>query len=156
MDIKFFITDVDGTLTDGKIYMGASGECFKAFNIKDGYGLYDILIKKHQVKVIVITGRRSKIVENRCHELRIEDLYQGVRNKKEKLMDIIDKDDLASVVYVGDDLNDFEVMEFVKQSGGFTACPANSATMIKSISNYVSSLNGGEGAVRDIIDNLFS
>lgn len=85
--IKFFIMDVDGTLTDGKIYMGNDGELCKAFCIKDGCGIHDILIPAG-IRPIIITGRKSKILENRCKEIGIKELYQGVANKIEKLDEI--------------------------------------------------------------------
>ena len=76
--------DVDGTLTDGKIYMGSSGELMKAFNIKDGCGIHDIAIPNN-ITPVIITGRESKIVLNRCKELGITEVYQGISNKVEKL-----------------------------------------------------------------------
>ena len=78
--IRYLFMDVDDTLTDGKIYMGSSGEVFKAFNIKDGYGIKDILIPAGIVPVIV-TGRDSEIVTNRCRELGIDQVHQGVQDK---------------------------------------------------------------------------
>ena len=74
--IKYLVMDVDGTLTDGKIYMSATGEAMKAFNIKDGCGIHDILIPSNIIPII-ITGRESKIVLNRCEEIGISDVYQG-------------------------------------------------------------------------------
>ena len=87
--IRFLIMDVDGTLTDGKIYIGADGEVFKVFDIKDGCGIKDIL-PANNIVPIVITARDSKILENRCRELGISRLYQGVRAKFEKLKEVID------------------------------------------------------------------
>ena len=84
MKIQYLVCDVDGTLTDGKIYMSPSGEAMKAFNIKDGCGIHDILIPHHIVPVI-ITGRESKIVENRCKEIGIEEVHQGVKHKLDEL-----------------------------------------------------------------------
>ena len=72
--IKYLVMDVDGTLTDGKIYMGTSGEILKAFDIKDGYGIHDMLIP-YGITPVIITGRSSKILENRCRELSITDLF---------------------------------------------------------------------------------
>ena len=77
MKVKYFVMDVDGTLTDGKIYMGAEGEILKAFDIKDGCGIHNILIPAGVVPVI-ITGRSSRILENRCRELGITEVHQGV------------------------------------------------------------------------------
>ena len=75
--IKYLVMDVDGTLTDGKVYMGNQGEVFKAFSIKDGCGIHDIL-PKCKIEPIIVTGRKSKIVELRCQELGITKLFQGV------------------------------------------------------------------------------
>ena len=78
--IKYLVMDVDGTLTDGKIYMGNEGEIMKAFDIKDGYGIHDIL-PHAEIKPVIITGRTSAILTNRCKELGIEYLFQGVSEK---------------------------------------------------------------------------
>ena len=109
--IKYLVMDVDGTLTDGKIYMGNQGEVCKAFNIKDGYGLHN-LAPKADITPIIITGRESSIVENRCKELGISMIFQGVSDKKAKLQEIIDDDneDMTSVAFIGDDNNDFSCM----------------------------------------------
>ena len=85
--IKLFAMDVDGTLTDGKIYIGNDGEVMKAFNAKDGLGI-KLLIKKGIVPII-ITGRRSKIVTRRCEEIGITVLYQGVRDKADILKNVM-------------------------------------------------------------------
>lgn len=86
--IKLLAMDVDGTLTDGKIYMGKDGEVCKAFDIKDGCGIKDIL-PKHEIIPVIITTRSSVIVKNRCEELGISMCYQGTRHKYDKLMEII-------------------------------------------------------------------
>ena len=122
--IKYFVMDVDGTLTDGKIYMGADGEFVKAFDIKDGCGIHDLLIPSGIVPVI-ITGRTSQIVRNRCRELGITALYQGISNKKEKLEEILREngDSCLNVAYIGDDINDLECMQEVLLNGGVVGCP---------------------------------
>jgi len=149
--IKYFVMDVDGTLTDGKIYMGQSGEVCKAFNIKDGCGIHDILIPKGIVP-IVITGRSSNIVLNRCIELNITEVHQGVGNKLEKLKEIID--DLSLVAYIGDDINDLSCMIPIKKAGGLVGCPRNASKKILELADFVAEHNGGEGAVRDFIEWL--
>lgn len=88
--IKLLVMDVDGTLTDGKIYMSENGEAFKIFNIKDGYGIKHIL-PEHGMIPIIITARESKILEKRCHKLDIIDFYQNATNKLDKLDDVIKK-----------------------------------------------------------------
>lgn len=152
MEIKLFVMDVDGTLTDGKIYMGENGEVCKAFNIKDGYGIHDILIPSGIIPVI-ITGRQSKIVENRCRELGITEIHQGVKDKVEKLREVVCKygEELKNVAYIGDDLNDMPSMEAVKEAGGFVGCPADAVREVKEFSDYVASGDGGNGAVREFI-----
>lgn len=147
--IKYLIMDVDGTLTDGKIYMGNDGEIMKAFNIKDGCGIHDIAIPAGIIPVI-ITGRTSKILENRCKELGIENLHQGIRNKIEKMLSITT--DLSTVAYIGDDINDLSCMELVKSSGGLVGCPIDAVNEVVEIADYVSTRNGGHGAVRDFIE----
>ena len=120
--IKYLVMDVDGTLTDGKIYMGAHGEMMKAFNIKDGCGIHDIAIPGGIIPVI-ITGRTSEIVKKRCGELGIQQVYQGIKNKIEQLNSIAD--DLSQVAYIGDDINDLSCMIPVKEAGGVVGCPAD-------------------------------
>ena len=156
-NIKYLVMDVDGTLTDGKIYMGNHGEVFKAFNIKDGYGIHDLALKANIVPVI-ITGRESSIVENRCKELGISMVFQGVSDKKAKLQEIVNSDnkDMTAVAFIGDDNNDYSCMELVKNGGGITACPKDAVKEIVEISDYVCHKNGGDGAVREFIEWIIS
>lgn len=143
--------DVDGTLTDGKIYMSPRGEALKAFNIKDGYGIHDILIPNGIIPV-VITGRNSYIVQNRCEELGITEVYQGVSNKLDILRSITT--DFTCVAYIGDDLNDLDCMKEIKKEGGIIGCPADAIQVVKQSSDYIADHKGGNGAVRDFIDWL--
>ena len=147
--IKYLVMDVDGTLTDIKIYMSQTGELCKAFNIKDGCGIHDILIPAGIVPVI-ITGRSSDIVLNRCKELGIANVFQGVSNKIEKLNEITT--DLSIVAYIGDDINDLSCMEPVKSAGGLIGCPADAVKKVKEMVDYIAPHNGGDGAVRDFIE----
>ena len=113
--------DVDGTLTDGKIYMSAEGELLKAFNIKDGYAIAHLPEK--DIIPVIITGRSSKILLKRCGELGILELHQGIENKVSKLLSICDKYQVkpSNVAYIGDDLNDLECIKIC----GYTAAPAD-------------------------------
>lgn len=142
--------DVDGTLTDGKIYMSAEGEMMKAFNIKDGYAIAH-LGEKHIVPVI-ITGRSSKILVKRCQELGIEELYQVIEDKVAKLLEICKKYQIEpnNVAYIGDDLNDLECM----QKCGYSAAPAAPVQKVLDTVGYVCKHRGGEGAVREFIEQL--
>ncbi len=147
--IKYLVMDVDGTLTDGKIYMSSNGEAMKAFNIKDGCGIHDILLPTGIIPVI-ITGRSSDIVLNRCKEIGITEIYQGQRDKLGKLKELVF--DLGVVAYVGDDINDIVCMKAVKEAGGIIGCPKDAVSKIIEIADYVAEHNGGDGAVRDFIE----
>lgn len=153
--IKAIIFDVDGTLTDGKIYMGEHGEVMKAFDIKDGCAIHDIM-PRFQIEPVIITARNSKILENRCSELNIKYLFQGCRNKLEKMKQVAEelqiypnKDGVyKELAYIGDDLIDIQCMEKV----GIVGCPADAVNEVKKISDFVSKKNGGDGAVREFIE----
>ncbi len=157
--IKFLVMDVDGTLTDGKIYMGKDGEVCKAFDIKDGCGIKDIL-PKHEIIPVIITARSSVIVKNRCEELGISMCYQGTRHKYDKLMEIIsdynnehgEKYTLENCAYIGDDIVDLFCMKEIKKSNGIVGCPQNSTKEVVEVSDFVSHCKGGEGAVREFIE----
>lgn len=159
--IRFLVMDVDGTLTDGKIYMGQDGELFKAFDIKDGYGV-KCLLPEANIIPVVITARNSKIVENRCREMGVTELYQGRMNKLETLQQVLrtyseldhTEYSMANVAYVGDDLLDLQCMIPIKQAGGIVACPNDAVEAVKAISDYISTKNAGNGAVREIIDEI--
>lgn len=147
--IKYLVMDVDGTLTDGKIYMGVDGELCKVFNIKDGCGIHDIAISNGIIPII-ITGRKSKITENRAKEIGVTKMYQGVANKWGVLSDIIT--DITQVAYIGDDINDMDCMMHIKEKGGIIGCPNDAVPKIREIADYICEHNGGDGAVRDYIE----
>ncbi|WP_182430597.1 3-deoxy-D-manno-octulosonate 8-phosphate phosphatase [Clostridium sp. OM02-18AC] len=147
--VKYLVMDVDGTLTDGKIYMGEHGEICKAFDVKDGCGIHELAIP-NGIKPVIITGRISDIVSRRCQELEIELVYQGVKDKLKKLKSTIS--DLSQVAYIGDDINDLPCMMEVKKNGGVVGCPQDSVKEILNISDFVSSYKGGNGAVREFIE----
>lgn len=159
--IKFLILDVDGTLTDGKIYIGNLGEIFKAFDIKDGYGIHNIL-PELGITPIVITGRESEIVLKRCEELSINYVYQGVTDKLRKLDELLvefseqdeDKYSYRDCAYIGDDILDLYCMKIIKEAGGWTASPADAVEEVKEYVNYVAEANAGNGAVRECILEL--
>lgn len=155
--VKLLVLDVDGTLTDGKIYIGVDGEVFKAFSVKDGCGIHDIL-PLFDIEPVVITARESKIVENRCTELDIRMLYQGIKNK-EKLLKIICEQkgfllnaegEYDEVAYIGDDVIDLPAMKLA----AIKACPVNACQQVLDLANIISDYEGGNGAVREIIEYL--
>jgi 3-deoxy-D-manno-octulosonate 8-phosphate phosphatase (KDO 8-P phosphatase) len=152
-NIKMFIMDVDGTLTDGKIYMGNEGEPFKTFSIKDGYAVKNILIPSG-ITPIIITGRSSNIVLHRGKEMGVKTIYQGVEDKAQKLVEIMDQKEMKDVAYIGDDENDLACMKIVKENGGLVGCPADACEKVKNISDYVCKNTGGNGAVREFAEWL--
>ena len=152
--IRYLVMDVDGTLTDGKIYMGNNGEIFKAFDIKDGYGI-SFILPEHNIVPIVITARKSDIVLNRCKELGIEHCYQGCRNKKEFLCELMEKfgeqpvdGKYKNVAYIGDDVIDLPCMQICE----YTGCPSDAIKEVADQVNYVCKKSGGNGAVREFIE----
>ena len=154
-DVKYLVLDVDGTLTDGCVYMGETGELCKAFNIKDGYGIVHQLIPAG-MKPVIITGRSSAIVDNRCKELGITLVYQGVSDKLGKLKGVMSAygTTLKDCAYMGDDLNDLTVMKAIKAEGGLLGCPADAAKEVIEISDFVATKDGGRGCVREFIEWL--
>ena len=149
--IKLLIIDVDGTLTDGKIYMGENDEIMKAFDVKDGYGIAHILPKLGIVPVI-ITGRESEIVANRAAELGISEVYQCVFDKLDTLKTVAEKYECSpdNLAYIGDDINDLPCIEYC----GITACPFDGHQSIKQSVSYICNNSGGNGAVREFIDYI--
>lgn len=149
--IKVLVLDVDGTLTDGKVYIGEKGELFKAFDIKDGLGIHDIL-PKYGILPVIITGRQSTMLAVRCREIGIEYLYQGVRDKIDTLRKLLDELglDYANCAYMGDDVNDLPCMRLAAVVG----CPADAVEAVKQTAHYIAARNGGCGAVREFIEWL--
>ncbi len=153
MRIKLLAMDVDGTLTDGHIYIGAEGEIMKAFDVKDGYGIAHIL-PRYGIIPVIITGRRSQIIEQRCSELGITELYQGIGDKLGKLREIAAKYSLhpEEVAYIGDDENDLACMRYA----GLSACPSDADEAAIDTVDYVCKASGGRSAVREFIKYIIN
>lgn len=149
--VKLFIMDVDGTLTDGKIYIGSGGEIMKAFDVKDGYGIHNIL-PQYGIIPIIVTGRTSAIVEYRAKELGIRHLYQGVTDKAKCIRNISValNASFEQMACIGDDLNDLPMMELCGVSG----CPEDAVQAVKDKCDYICIHSGGNGAVREFIEWL--
>tara|TARA_B100001971_G_C18225962_1_gene560417 strand:+ start:742 stop:1236 length:495 start_codon:yes stop_codon:yes gene_type:complete len=150
--IKLVITDVDGVLTDGGMYYSKDGEFLKKFNTRDAMGME--LLLDLGIKTIMLTRENSNIVKARAKKIKVSELYSGVLNKKSLLKKILKKYNvkLDQVAYIGDDLNDLEIMKSV----GFSVTPSNGIDQIKKISNYVCKLNGGDGVFRELADIIIS
>lgn len=151
MNIKMLVMDVDGTLTDGHIYMSENREIMKAFDVRDGYAIANIL-PAHKITPVIITGRSSKIVEKRAAELNISHLYQGVSDKR-RILETAKKTlgvSTDEIAYIGDDVNDLDCILCC----GLTACPADAVPAVQSKVDFVCTHSGGRGAVREFIDYI--
>ena len=146
--IKLLVLDVDGCLTDGKIIYTSSPTEVKEFNVKDGLAIASWIRMGHHVAII--TGRNSFIVQRRADELGIQHLYQGIKDKDKILRQIVESLHLefSEVAAIGDDLNDYGMLSIVGRS--FT--PNNGVSEIQKLVNTILSKNGGDGAVREMID----
>jgi 3-deoxy-D-manno-octulosonate 8-phosphate phosphatase (KDO 8-P phosphatase) len=148
MAIKLVVLDVDGVLTDGRITYDSSGREVKFFSVKDGYGIVRAL--KEGIKIMVVSGRSSPLVQKRCEELGVELLFQGVQEKlplvEEKLRELgISFEETAAM---GDDVPDIPLLKRVAISGA----PKDAVPEVKVIATFVSRSGGGMGAVREFID----
>ncbi len=148
--IKMVVLDVDGTLTDGKIYMGDNGEIMKVFNCYDAVALRKL--PPMNIETVIITERESKIVTNRSNEMNISEVYQNVSDKKEKLDELLNQKRLSyyNVFYIGDGENDYEAM----LNCGFKACPNGASDSIKAICDYISPNKCSEAAVSEIVNKF--
>ncbi|MBX7490588.1 KdsC family phosphatase [Helicobacter turcicus] len=148
--IKLIVLDVDGTLSDGNIIYSDNGAEIKAFNVKDGLGIATWIKLGRQVAII--TGRKSKLVENRARELNITYIKQGIKDKAQALKEILTEANIAlsEVAIIGDDLNDLSMLRLVKHS----YAPKDAAKIVKQNVRKVLKQKGGKGAVRAMIDVL--
>lgn len=153
--IKYLIMDVDGTLTDGKIYIGPDGETMKAFSVKDGYAI-SFILKSRSIVPIIITARNSDIVQRRCEELGITKIYQGKMDKLATLTEIVGASNLKYCAYFGDDILDTKCMRSIREAGGIVGCPADSVKEVKAIANYICISKAGECALREFAEWLTS
>jgi YrbI family 3-deoxy-D-manno-octulosonate 8-phosphate phosphatase len=149
--IKLLAFDVDGVMTDGSITYDENGIEYKTFNAKDGHGLAKMA--KNGFITAIITGRNNGTVDKRATDLRVTEVYQGVRNKLPILEGIMQKYELdfSQVAYMGDDEPDICILEKVS----IAACPQDAAEKVKSSCNFISSKDGGKGAVRELCDFIY-
>lgn len=148
--IKYLIVDVDGTLTDGGIYYDEKGNELKKFCTKDGTGIICALAAG--IEIVILTGRECAATTRRMTELGISNIHQGVKNKFYWIKNWMEESNIDSnmVGYIGDDVNDLAPMELCS----YVACPADAASDIKTVANYISSINGGYGVIRDCVEHI--
>ena len=148
--IKTIVFDVDGVLSRQTITLSSTGEPLRTVNIKDGYAIQ--LAQKVGLRIVILTGGMTEAIRKRYEGLGVEDIYMGCTVKIKTYDEFLAKYQIADeeVIYVGDDIPDFEVMNLC----GCPCCPADACSDIKKISRYVSSFNGGDGVGRDVVEQV--
>ncbi|WP_190808516.1 HAD family hydrolase [Flagellimonas sp. S3867] len=149
-EITTFVFDVDGVFTDGSVLITTDGEMLRKMNVKDGYAVKTALQKGYNI--CVISGGTNAGVKERLKGLGVTDIYLGAHHKEEPLDEYLDIHNIETknVLYMGDDLPDIPAMKKV----ALAASPQNAVAEVKTISDYVSHKNGGDGCVRDIIEQV--
>lgn len=147
-NIKLMAFDVDGVFTDGSIIYDENGKETKIFNAKDGQGI--VCVEKAGIITAIITARENGTVAHRAKNLGIVELHQGVKYKLPVLEEIVKKYNLSldNVSYMGDDLPDICILEKV----GLACCPNDAVDEVRSVCDFISSENGGKGAIRELCD----
>lgn len=148
--IKSIVFDVDGVLSKQTIPMSAEGQPMRTVNIKDGYAIQ--LAQKCGLRIVILTGGKTEAIRLRYAALGVEDIYMGCSIKIKTYDEFLEKYALKDeeVIYVGDDIPDYEVM----RKCGCPCCPADACPDVKEISTYISTVNGGEGCGRDIVEQV--
>lgn len=150
--IKMAVFDVDGVLTDGSITYDENGIEYKTFNVKDGQGI--VMLGKKGIITAIITARESGTVKKRFDNLGMTELYMGQKNKLVAMKELLEKYNLefSQVAYMGDDIPDLCILKEV----GLSACPCDAIDEVRQTCTFVSSKNGGRGAVRELTDLIHS
>lgn len=150
--VRFVITDVDGTLTDGGMYYGVAGEVMKLFNTRDGMGF--TLLHRAGVETAIMTSEDTEIVASRARKLKVAHVFLGVRNKKEEFTKFCLQHNISAeeCAYIGDDIND----EWPMRLSGVSACPSDAVETIRRCADYVCSVPGGKGAFREFAELLLT
>lgn len=149
-NIRLVAFDIDGIMTDGRLYFTSLGDEIKAFNVKDGLGLN--LLRKSGVEVAIITGRTSELVSRRARDLKIDKLVQGREDKKIALQELMQRENLTAdqIAYMGDDLPDLPAIRYA----GLGVTVADALPIVKQHADFITEAKGGEGAVREFCDWL--
>ena len=150
--IKMVVFDVDGVMTDGSITYDENGVEYKTFNVKDGQGI--VRITKEGIITAIITARNNTTVKHRFENLGMSRLFMGQKDKMVAMKQLLEEYnlDLSQVAYMGDDLPDMPVLKEV----GLASCPNDAIDEVKALCHFVSSKNGGRGAVRELTDLIYS
>tara|TARA_B100001057_G_C22625599_1_gene862340 strand:+ start:206 stop:712 length:507 start_codon:yes stop_codon:yes gene_type:complete len=148
--IKAFIFDIDGVLTNGKILITSKGDMYREMDTKDGFAIKYALNKGF--KIAIISGGKDKGLEIRLQDLGIKNIFLGFTDKERPFNDFIKNEDIKpnDILYMGDDIPDIKIMKKVL----LATCPNDAVIDVKEISDYVSPKNGGQGCVREIIEQV--
>ena len=148
--IKLILTDVDGVLTDGCMYYSSSGEELKKFHTRDGMAV-ELLLQKN-IKTIIITKEKSKIVISRAKKIKVFKVYSGVKQKDKILNQICTKFKVThdETTFIGDDVNDEKIMKLV----GLSFAPSDATQTIKNIADIITNAKGGQGVLREVTDKI--
>lgn len=146
--VKMVVFDVDGVLTDGRIIYNDEGQESKFFDVRDGHGIK--LLMRSGIEVAIITARESKVVAHRAENLGITLLYQGAKDKKKALDELVKTTSVPaqSMAYMGDDIIDLPVLKRV----GFSATVADAAEEVRERVDYIAGKPGGRGAARELAE----
>ena len=148
--VTTFIFDMDGVLTDGQLLLTENNVWLRSMNIKDGYALQAAI--KAEYKIMILSGSNSEPVSLRLKKLGLIHIFMNVKNKKEFLLDFLQKNNIANeeILYMGDDMPDMECMKIA----GVASCPLDAVPDIRAIADYISPFTGGKGCVRDVIEKV--
>ena len=151
-NIKLVGTDIDGVWTDARMYYSTAGDVMKSFSTYDGMGVK--LLREAGIPLLIMTGEDTKIVAKRAQKLGIDRIFQGENEKLKRLKEICSelKISLDEVAYIGDDVNDLDVLKSV----GLSAMPPNSPILNQFTPDYLTTRSGGDGAFRDFVDFILS
>ncbi len=149
-DITTIILDVDGVLTDGRLLISESGELLRTMNAKDGYAIKAAI--NSGLNVCIITGGRNQGVKTRLAGLGVKDIFLNAADKMKEMHEYVEKYQLSpeQILYMGDDMPDVPALEFA----GLGCCPQDAIPECKAVSQYISHKNGGDGCVRDVIEQV--
>ncbi len=149
-EIKLFLTDCDGCLTDGGMYYSEKGDELKKFNTKDGMAFS--LLKSKGIITGIITGENVDLNRRRAAKLKLDIFEPGCKNKVKTIMELCDKYDVSinNVCYIGDDINDIEAIKTV----GYGCCPADAIAEVKNVAKYITKSLGGGGVIREVAEKV--
>ena len=150
--IKLLATDVDGTLTDGGMYYTTKGDIMKKFHARDGMGVN--LLRRKNIPTVLITKEMNSINKKWANNMNIKKVYEGILEKEKLLKTLCNQFKIKSeeICYIGDDVNDVELIKNV----GLSACPADASAIVKKESDIILKTQGGKGALREIVDLIMS